>query len=97
MTLQINSNDGKVDKQIQQPRGGRGRSEGQATLVEPSKAHVEKWTGCTPEELAMHLLTWTDVHHIGHKKVLMPDLVHPYTALILQQNNCEEVPDGNAR
>ena len=48
-------------------------------MIGPSKAQIEKWTGCTPEELGMQLLTLTDVHHNAFKGVLMPDPMRPYT------------------
>ena len=48
-------------------------------LIGPFKAQIEKWTGCTPEELGMQLLTLTDAHHNAYKGVLMPDPIRPYT------------------
>ena len=47
--------------------------------IGPSKAQSEKWTGCTPEELGVQLLTSTDAHHNADKCVLMPDAMRPYT------------------
>ena len=48
-------------------------------MTGPSKAQIEKWTGCTPEELGVQLLTLTDAHHNACKGVLMPDPMRPYT------------------
>ena len=67
-------------------------------MIGPSKAQIEKWTGCTPEELGMQLLTLTDVHHNAYKGVLMPDPITPIHLLRnIQRDNCEEVPGENAR
>ena len=49
-------------------------------MIGPSKAQIETWTGCTPEELGMQLLTVTDVHDNAYKGVLMPDPMRPYPA-----------------
>ena len=48
-------------------------------MIGPSKAQIEKWTGCTAEELGTQLLALTGVHHNAHKGVLVPDPMRPHT------------------